>query len=78
MKRLSLLFAIPALTLLPDQYSYSCQSQMVAEWQSGKTYTKAYLDAMPADGYVLNRRPRSVHLLNKCFIWRLTIMVSRH
>jgi uncharacterized damage-inducible protein DinB len=27
------------------------QSQMIAEWQRAKIYTKAYLDAMPEDGY---------------------------
>jgi uncharacterized damage-inducible protein DinB len=31
--------------------------QLVAEWQRAKTYTKAYLDAMPDDGYGLKPTP---------------------
>jgi uncharacterized damage-inducible protein DinB len=33
------------------------QTQMVAEWQRAKTYTKSYLDAMPADGYSFKPTP---------------------
>src|SRR5882724_5656628 len=27
------------------------KDQMIADWQRAKNFTKAYLDAMPADGY---------------------------
>ncbi len=33
------------------------QSEMVAEWQRAKTYTKAYLDSMPEDGYGFKPTP---------------------
>ena len=33
------------------------QPQMVVEWQRAKTYTKTYLDAMPADGYSFKPTP---------------------
>jgi uncharacterized damage-inducible protein DinB len=33
------------------------QSEMVAEWQRAKTYTKEYLDSMPADGYGFKPTP---------------------
>ena len=33
------------------------QSQMIAEWQRAKMYTKAYLDAMPEDGYAFKPTP---------------------
>ena len=33
------------------------QSQMIAEWQRAKAYSKAYLDAMPADGYRFKPTP---------------------
>ena len=52
MKRISLLFSFFVLTLGSGLvYAQFTQSQMVAEWQRAKTYTKAYLDAMPADDY---------------------------
>lgn len=58
MKRLSLLFSFLILTLVTGSvFAQFTQSQMVAEWQRAKTYTKAYLDAMPADGYSFKPTP---------------------
>lgn len=54
MKKLALLF-----TLLIAFVSANAQSkdQMIADWQRAKNYTKAYLDAMPEDGYVFKPTP---------------------
>ena len=58
MKHLSLLFSFLILTLVTGSaFAQFTQSQMVAEWQRAKTYTKAYLDAMPADGYSFKPTP---------------------
>jgi uncharacterized damage-inducible protein DinB len=58
MKRLSLLFAMVALMFTSSSvFAQFTQSQMVAEWQRAKTYTKAYLDAMPEDGYGFKPTP---------------------
>ena len=58
MKRLSLLLAFLVLTLVTGSaFAQFTQSQMVVEWQRAKTYTKAYLDAMPADGYSFKPTP---------------------
>jgi uncharacterized damage-inducible protein DinB len=58
MKRLSLLFTLLAITFVSSSvYAQFTQSQMVAEWQRAKTYTKAYLDAMPEDGYGFKPTP---------------------
>jgi uncharacterized damage-inducible protein DinB len=58
MKRLSLLFTVLALTFVSTSvFAQFTQSQMVAEWQRAKTYTKEYLDAMPADGYGFKPTP---------------------
>jgi uncharacterized damage-inducible protein DinB len=57
MKR-SLLFVFPLLTFLAGTtFAQFTQPQMVVEWQRAKTYTKAYLDAMPADGYGFKPTP---------------------
>jgi uncharacterized damage-inducible protein DinB len=57
MKR-SLLFVFPLLTFLTGSaFSQFTQPQMVVEWQRAKTYTKTYLDAMPADGYSFKPTP---------------------
>jgi uncharacterized damage-inducible protein DinB len=50
---LSLLFAFVAMQ------SVNAQSvdEMVKEWERAKTYTKEYLDAMPADKYDLKPTP---------------------
>jgi uncharacterized damage-inducible protein DinB len=58
MKRLSLLFTLLAFTIINSSaFAQFSQSQMVAEWQRAKTYTKAYLDAMPEDGYSFKPTP---------------------
>jgi uncharacterized damage-inducible protein DinB len=57
MKR-PLLFVFPLLTFLTGSaFAQFTQPQMVVEWQRAKTYTKAYLDAMPADGYSFKPTP---------------------
>ena len=57
MKRL-LLFTLIALTFVSSSvFAQFTQSQMVAEWQRAKIYTKAYLDAMPEDGYSFKPTP---------------------
>src|SRR5580698_6032458 len=58
MKKISLLFTILALSLLSNSlFAQFTQSQMVAEWQRAKLYTKSYLDAMPEDGYGFKPTP---------------------
>ena len=58
MKKVSLLFTVLALMLVSSSLSAQfTQSQQVAEWQRAKSYTKAYLDAMPADGYGFKPTP---------------------
>jgi uncharacterized damage-inducible protein DinB len=58
MKRLSLLFTLLLIAFSSSSvFAQFSQSQMVAEWQRAKTYTKAYLDAMPEDGYGLKPTP---------------------
>ena len=58
MKRLLLLIVVPLLTLVTGSAcAQFTQSQMVVEWQRAKTYTKTYLDAMPADGYSFKPTP---------------------
>jgi hypothetical protein len=58
MKKISLLFTILALSLLSNSlFAQFTQSQQVAEWQRAKAYTKAYLDAMPEDGYAFKPTP---------------------
>jgi uncharacterized damage-inducible protein DinB len=58
MKRLSLLFTFMVLTLVGNQaFAQFTQSEMVVEWQRAKTYTKEYLDSMPADGYGFKPTP---------------------
>lgn len=54
MKKLALLF-----TLLIAFVGANAQTkdQMIADWQRAKSYTKAYLDAMPEDGYAFKPTP---------------------
>ncbi|MDO3628480.1 DinB family protein [Mucilaginibacter sp. BT774] len=54
MKKLALLF-----TLLIAFVGVNAQTkdQMIADWQRAKNYTKAYLDAMPEDGYGFKPTP---------------------
>src|ERR1017187_9478429 len=58
MKKVSLLFTVLALTFVSSSvFAQFTQSQMVAEWQRAKLYTKSYLDAMPEDGYGFKPTP---------------------
>ncbi|HEY8784443.1 MAG TPA: DinB family protein [Mucilaginibacter sp.] len=58
MKKLSLLFTLLVTAFTGSSvFAQFSQSQMVAEWQRAKTYTKAYLDAMPEDGYGFKPTP---------------------
>jgi len=57
MKKLALLF-----TMLVTAFTYATvhaqsKDQIVADWQRAKNYTKAYLDAMPDDGYGFKPTP---------------------
>jgi uncharacterized damage-inducible protein DinB len=57
MKR-SLLFVFLLSALFSGSvFAQFTQPQMVVEWQRAKTYTKLYLDAMPADGYSFKPTP---------------------
>src|SRR5271154_1313594 len=58
MKKVTQLFAVLALIFVSSSvYAQFTQSQMIAEWQRAKIYTKAYLDAMPEDGYGFKPTP---------------------
>src|ERR1700727_2190828 len=58
MKKVTQLFAVLALIFVSTSvFAQFTQSQMVAEWQRAKVYTKEYLDAMPADGYGFKPTP---------------------
>ena len=72
MKRFSLpLLLFVVLTTLSSYHRATPVSQMAADWQRAKDYTKEYLDAMPEDGvnYKPNPEVRSfaeqmLHLAN--------------
>jgi len=58
MKRLSFLFTVLALVFVSSSVlAQFTQTEYVKEWQRAKAYTKAYLDAMPADGYTFKPTP---------------------
>ena len=58
MKKVSPLFTLFALSFVTSSvFGQFTQSQMVAEWQRAKIYTKSYLDAMPEDGYGFKPTP---------------------
>jgi len=58
MKKVTLLFTLLALIFVRSSaFAQFTQSQMVAEWQRAKLYTKSYLDAMPDDGYTFKPTP---------------------
>jgi uncharacterized damage-inducible protein DinB len=58
MKRLSLLFSMLVVVFASSSvHAQFTQSQMVAEWQRAKVYTKEYLDKMPDDGYAFKPTP---------------------
>jgi uncharacterized damage-inducible protein DinB len=58
MKQLTL-FTLITLTFFTSSsvFAQFTQSEMVAEWQRAKIYTKEYLDAMPEDGYSFKPTP---------------------
>jgi uncharacterized damage-inducible protein DinB len=54
----TLLFSFLVLMFVSTSaFSQFTQSEMLTEWQRAKTYTKAYLDAMPEDGYGFKPTP---------------------
>jgi len=58
MKKVTVLFAVLALLFAGSSvFAQFTQSQMIAEWQRAKLYTKSYLDAMPEDGYSFKPTP---------------------
>ncbi|MBS1597229.1 MAG: DinB family protein [Bacteroidetes bacterium] len=58
MKKVSLLLTVLASIFVRESaLAQFTQSQMVAEWQRAKAYTKAYLDAMPEDGFSFKPTP---------------------
>src|SRR5476651_374204 len=58
MKKVSLFFTVLALIFVSSSvFAQFTPSQMVAEWQRAKLYTKSYLDAMPEDGYAFKPTP---------------------
>ena len=58
MKKVTLFFTVVAFVFVSSSvFAQFTQSQMVAEWQRAKLYTKAYLDAMPEDGYGFKPTP---------------------
>ena len=58
MKKVTVLFAVLALLFAGSSvFAQFTQSQMIAEWQRAKLYTKSYLDAMPKDGYGFKPTP---------------------
>jgi uncharacterized damage-inducible protein DinB len=58
MKKVSLLFTVLTLAFAGNSvFAQFTQSEMVAEWQRAKIYTRSYLDAMPEDGYGFKPTP---------------------
>jgi uncharacterized damage-inducible protein DinB len=51
MKRLVLFTVLALMFAGTSAFAQFTQPELVKEWQRAKAYTKAYLDAMPADGY---------------------------
>ncbi|TSD66872.1 damage-inducible protein DinB [Inquilinus sp. KBS0705] len=56
MKKL-LLFTALAVFACSTVFAQITKDQTVAEWTRAKAYTKAYLDAMPADGFTFKATP---------------------
>jgi uncharacterized damage-inducible protein DinB len=58
MKKLALLFTVMvAVFTCASVYAQVSNTQMLADWQRAKVYTKEYLDAMPEDGYSFKPTP---------------------
>lgn len=56
MKKLALLLGMLAIACT-TAFGQITKDQNIAEWTRAKAYTKAYLDAMPADGYAFKATP---------------------
>lgn len=58
MKKLSLLLTVIVFTCTAA-IAQITREQTIAEWTRAKAYTKAYLDAMPADGFTFKATPET-------------------
>jgi uncharacterized damage-inducible protein DinB len=74
MKKLTMMLLFVATVFAGTTARAQSAEQMLADWQRAKTYTKAYLDAMPADGYSLKPTPemrtfaqQMLHLADGCY-----------
>lgn len=56
MKKLTLFIALFML-ICNTVFAQMTKEQAIGEWKRAKAYTKAYLDAMPADGYTFKATP---------------------
>jgi uncharacterized damage-inducible protein DinB len=56
MKKLSFLLALLVM-MTGSAFAQLTKEQVITEWKRAKVYTKAYLDAMPADGYTFKATP---------------------
>lgn len=56
MKKL-LILTLLSIFAFSATFAQISKDQAVAEWTRAKSYTKAYLDAMPADGYTFKPTP---------------------
>jgi uncharacterized damage-inducible protein DinB len=56
MKKLTFLIALLTLAC-GSVFAQLTKEQAIGEWKRAKVYTKAYLDAMPADGYTFKATP---------------------
>jgi uncharacterized damage-inducible protein DinB len=56
MKKLTLLFAVLAIACT-SAFAQISKTESIVEWTRAKAFTKAYLDAMPADGYTFKATP---------------------
>src|SRR3954471_22026557 len=56
MKKLSFLLVMLTFACT-SVFAQLTKDQIVGEWTRAKAYTKAYLDAMPADGYTFKATP---------------------
>ena len=58
MKCISTFITLLVISFVSSQvFAQFTQSEMVVEWQRAKTYTKAYLEAMPEGGYGFKPTP---------------------
>ena len=73
MKRVLMLFTLLVTVLTTTAVrAQVTKDQMIADWQRAKKYTKAYLDAMPEDGYAtIKPTPENADIIaaSKCCTW---------